>query len=74
MKQGAVAALASDYNLMVDKLVIPMALKILRDGISPGEMPVAFLNDNLIFINLIQAEKLNLTITQDILEKAIIVH
>ncbi|MCP4671011.1 MAG: hypothetical protein GY857_06870, partial [Desulfobacula sp.] len=74
VKQGAVAALASDYNLMADKLVIPMALKILQNGISPGTMPVAFLDDNLIFINLLQAEKLNLTISQDIIEKAIIVH
>ncbi len=74
VKQGAVAALASDYNLMVDKLVIPMALRILQNGISPGEMPAAFLEDNLIFINLHQAEKLNLAISQDILEKAIIVH
>ena len=74
VKQGAVAALASDYNLMVDKLVIPMALRILQNGISPGKMPAAFLDDNLIFINLLQAEKLNLTISQDILEKAIIVH
>lgn len=73
VKQGAVAALASDYNLMVDKLVIPMALKILQDGISPGQMPVEFLDENLIFINLLQAEKLDLAISQDILEKAIIV-
>ena len=74
LKQGAVAALASDYNLMTDKLVIPMALKVLQKGISPGAMPVAFLDDNLIFFNLPQAEKLNLTIPPDILEKAIISH
>ncbi len=74
VKQGAVAALASDYNLMTDKLVIPMALKVLKKGISPGEMPVAFLDDNLIFFNLPKTEKLNLTIPPDILEKAIIIH
>lgn len=74
VKQGAVAALSSDYNLMVDKLIIPMALKILRGSLNPGDTPVAFLDDNLIFVNLNQAEKLNLKIPQSTLKKAIIIH
>lgn len=74
IKQGAVAALASDYNLMVDELIIPMVLKVLKNGASPGEMPVAFLDDNLIFLNFSQVKKLNLTIPPDIREKAILVH
>ncbi len=74
LKQGAVAALASDYTLMADKLVIPMAFDVLQKGISPGKMPAAFLDENLIFINLPQAEKLNLTIPPDIREKAILVY
>ena len=74
LKQGAVAALASDYNLMADRLVIPMALDVLQKGISPGKMPVAFLEESLMFINLSQAGKLNLSIPPEILEQAIISH
>ena len=73
VKEGAVAALASDYTLMADHLLIPMAMKILKEGISPGEMPAAFQEESQIFLNLRQAEKLTLSISQDILEKAIFV-
>ncbi len=71
VKNGAMAALSSDYNLMVDELIIPMSLKVLRYGISPGRMPLAFLKDHLIFINKAQAEKLKLDISTKILDQAI---
>ncbi len=73
VKQGALAALASDYNLMVDELIIPMAVKVLKEKMDPGKMPIAFLKDHLIFINLPQAKKLNLNISEEIIDQAIIV-
>jgi len=70
---GAIAALSSDYNQMVDNLVIPMALEVLENKKSPGDMPIAFLKENRVFINLSQAGKINLHIPEQILEKAVIV-
>jgi putative ABC transport system substrate-binding protein len=73
VNSGAIAALSSDYNQMVDNLVIPMALEVLENKKSPGEMPIAFLKENWIFINLPQAEKINLHIPKQILERAVII-
>ncbi len=73
VKNGALAALSSDYNLMVDKLVMPMAEKVLNNGMSPGKMPIAFLKKPLVFINITQAEKLKLNIPGQILGQAVIV-
>ena len=73
VKNGAIAALSSDYKLMVDELIIPMAFKVLDNGINPGKMPIAFLKKNLIFINIAQAKKLKLNIVEEILDQAIII-
>lgn len=70
---GAIAALSSDYNQMVDSLVIPMALEVLENKKSPGDMPIAFLKENRIFINLSQAGKINLPIPKHILDRAVII-
>jgi putative ABC transport system substrate-binding protein len=73
VKNGAIAALSSDYNLMVDELIIPMALNVLNNGTSPGKMAIAFLKKHLIFINIKKAEKLKLNISDNILDQAIII-
>jgi putative ABC transport system substrate-binding protein len=70
---GAIAALSSDYNQMVDSLVIPMALEVLENKRSPGDMPIAFLKKNRVFINLSQAGKINLHIPKQILDRAVII-
>jgi putative ABC transport system substrate-binding protein len=70
---GAIAALSSDYKQMVDSLLIPMALEVLENKKSPGDMPIAFLKENRIFINLTQAGKINLPIPRQILDRAVIV-
>jgi len=43
VKNWAVADLASDYFLMVDKLILPMALKTIKEKVDPGTMPAGFL-------------------------------
>ena len=73
MDSGAIAALSSDYNQMVDKLVIPMAVDVLVNKKSPGDMPIAFLKENRVFINRSQAAKINLPIPQHILDRAVII-
>jgi putative ABC transport system substrate-binding protein len=70
---GALASLASDYDLMVDKLLIPMAVSVLKEGKNPGDFPIAFLKENQIFINISQADALDIRIPGIILEKAVIV-
>ena len=44
VKSGAVAALSSDYFLMVDRLILPMALKTMKEKVDLGIMPAGFLN------------------------------
>jgi len=73
VKQGAVAALASDLYLMVDELVLPMAMRVLGETVSPGTMPAAFLKENVIYLNDAQIGKLNLTVPEEIYEKAVLV-
>ncbi|PID57055.1 hypothetical protein CSB45_09060 [candidate division KSB3 bacterium] len=70
VEQGAVAALSSDYYLMVEKLLVPMALRVLREGISPGSMPAAFLHENLMVINLTEANRLGIHIPPEFLRQA----
>lgn len=67
---GAVAALSSDYYLMVEKLIVPMALRVLRERVRPGSMPAAFLDKNLLFINQTQAQQLGIDIPVEILREA----
>ena len=69
--KGAVAALAGDYYRMVDELILPMAMKVLREGVSPGDMPAAFLKKNVVYLNAEQAKKLKLSVPKKIVETAI---
>jgi putative ABC transport system substrate-binding protein len=56
VSEGAVAALSSDYFRMADELLLPMVTKVLEDKVSPGTMPVAFLEKNSLFVNRSQAK------------------
>ena len=46
VKNGAVAALASDYFLMVDRLILPMALKTMKEKVDHGTLPAGLLKKN----------------------------
>ena len=70
VKNGAVAALASDYFLMVDRLILPMALKTMKEKVDPGTMPAGFLKENIINLNAQQIEKLKLKVPHKISRKA----
>lgn len=74
VEKGAIAALASDYYMMVEKLVVPMALRVLREQVSPGTMPAAFLDGSLIIINQTEAQKLGVNIPEEILQQAVAVY
>jgi hypothetical protein len=64
VKNGAVAVLASDYFLMIDRLILPMALKTMKEQVDPGTMPAGFLKENIINLNEQQIEKLKLKVPQ----------
>jgi putative ABC transport system substrate-binding protein len=64
--EGAVAALSSDYFRMADELLLPMAVKVLEDHVSPGVLPAAFLKKNSLFVNRSQARRLGITISREI--------
>ena len=70
VKNGAVAALASDYFLMVDRQILPMALKTMKEKVDPGTMPAGFLKENIINLNAQQIEKLKLKVPHKISRKA----
>ncbi len=70
VERGAIAALASDYYVIAEQLVVPMALRVLREHISPGTLPAAFLEDHLIFINLTEAKRLGLRVPPPIVQRA----
>jgi putative tryptophan/tyrosine transport system substrate-binding protein len=67
--EGAVAALSSDYFRMAEELLLPMAVKVLEDHVSPGELPAAFLEKSSLFVNRSQAQRLGLTIPPEIEQK-----
>jgi len=68
---GAIFAFASDYYLMVDQHLIPMAVDVLTKGVNPGDMPVRHLQEPALYLNLTQAKKLGLTIPEDIIARSI---
>ncbi len=70
VENGAVAALSSDYYLMAEKLIVPMALRVLKERASPGTMSAAFLDETLMYINLTEARKLGIHIPEELLRQA----
>jgi ABC-type uncharacterized transport system substrate-binding protein len=64
--QGAVVALSSDYFRLAEELLLPMAVRVLKDKVSPGQMPAAFLQKNELFVNRKQARSLGLTIPKEL--------
>lgn len=68
--KGALAAFASDYYIMVDECIIPMAKEILSNNLIPGEMPIQSLDDPFVYLNITIADKLDIKIPPDIVKKA----
>ncbi len=67
---GAIAAYASDYFRMVDECLLPMVLSVLKEGKSPGTLPVRYLKNPSIYVNATQAEKIGIVIPEDIRRQA----
>jgi|GEM_PF-1475928 len=66
---GALSAIASDYYKMVDENLIPMAIDVLKNGNNPGGMPVQHLEKPFIYLNLTQAKKLGLKISEELKQR-----
>jgi putative ABC transport system substrate-binding protein len=71
---GAVAALATDYYRIADELLIPMALKVLQEGISPGRIPMAFLKEGQMVVNAEQIQKLKLHVPPNTISTTVEIH
>jgi len=70
VEYGAICAIASDYYRMVDENLIPMVIDVLKNGQNPGNMPVQYLNNPLIYLNLTQAKKLGIKISDELKNRA----
>ena len=68
---GAISAFASDYYVMVDECLIPMAIEVLKKRKYPGDMPVRNLEKPFIYLNLTQAKKLDLIISDEVKKRAL---
>jgi putative ABC transport system substrate-binding protein len=67
--RGAIAAEAVDYYKM-GLQTGDMIARILVDGANPGDMPVEFLNDLNLHVNLKAAKAMGVTVPQSVLDRA----
>lgn len=67
--RGAIAAVAVDYYKM-GLQTGDMAARILMDGASPGSMPVEFLNDLNLHVNLKAAKAMGVTLPESLVARA----
>jgi len=67
--RGAIAAIALDYYKM-GLQTGDMAYKILIDGVNPGSMPIEFLNDVNLHINLKSAAAMGVTLPETVISRA----
>lgn len=70
VKNGAIASYASDYHIMVDEALIPMAIDVLKNKKNPGDIPIRSLTQPHIYLNLSQAKKLGIDISKELIDKA----
>ncbi len=66
--RGAIAAIAIDYYRL-GRQTGRMAIDIL-EGKNPGDMPTESLEDLLLYVNLVSAEKIGIEIPKKVLDKA----
>jgi putative ABC transport system substrate-binding protein len=68
--RGAIAAVAVDYYKM-GLQTGDMVARILVDGAAPGDMPVEFLNDLNLHVNLKAAKAMGVTLPQSVVDRAV---
>lgn len=72
VKGGGLATYGlSYYNL--GKQTAAMAVKIIKDGMKPADMPIEYLQETTLVINKTTAEAVGITIPQELADKAIFV-
>jgi putative tryptophan/tyrosine transport system substrate-binding protein len=76
VKNGAIAHFDADYYLVAERILIPMAKRVLYDGVNPGTMPIGYmdknapLSDTIFILNKTSAKAVGITIPAAIVEKA----
>lgn len=71
---GAVGSLASDYRVIIDTLLLPMAIRVLQEGTDPGTLPVARVSEPFIYVNRTKASQLGIDIPTDVFSKSAAVY
>jgi putative ABC transport system substrate-binding protein len=67
--RGTVAALAVDYRKMGEQTA-DMAVRILKDGKKPADMPVESIRELVLCVNTAAAARMGLKLPQTVLERA----
>ena len=70
VENGGLATYSVDYYEL-GKLTAKQAVRILEDGESPANMPIEYLSENKLYINMDLAKQLGIEIPADLAEKAI---
>jgi putative ABC transport system substrate-binding protein len=69
-ENGALATFGINYYNL-GKLTGKQAVRVLKEGANPAEMPIEYLKEGNIFINEALAEELGITIPQDLLDRKV---
>lgn len=73
VKRGATATYGINYEKLGEQTA-EMAVKILKDGAKPADMPVETLTDVDLYVNTAAAKKVGVEIPQDLVDKAVEVY
>ena len=70
VENGGLATYSVDYYEL-GKLTAKQAVRILENGETPANMPIEYLSENKLYINMDLAKQLGIEIPADLAEKAI---
>lgn len=70
VEKGAIASLSIGYEELISKYLMPMVKKVLKENIDPGIMPVGFVKEFDIFLNLTKAKEIGLPISVELVKKS----
>jgi putative ABC transport system substrate-binding protein len=69
VRRGALATVGIDYYAL-GKQTAKMAVKVLKEGAKPSEMPIEYQEDVRLVVNLKAAEKMGVTVPETLIQQA----
>ncbi len=70
VSKGAIVAIAGNSCEKVNENLMPMVVDVLKNKKNPGDIPIQYQKNPLIYLNLTQAKKINLRISDEIKKRA----